>query len=429
MDIILKIIISIFIVTGLAANASDLERIPHLDLEMTGKEYLKYLKEEIKDYDKLIKINSAFKLYNDSNDQWSIVEVLALGDRLHKWINFENSKRTSENQIQLSNPGNRKGFPINSPSRYSPSKISNSVVGVFNDASKEFKDVLVSTEAFPIVFPFSDAEFVTYARRLDSAYQSAARWNSLSPYKSQYLKAKQRDVRAYYDLTYNNWDKNELTDYSALDEEKKKRLKNNLIGICYNQLADNEKCLKEFDDLQSQKKLEIMYSKYIETAKKIYNSFFEIRTKRKDIYWVGSDDLTAFINFIDPKDDKIRNFVQLNVEDEFKWNDWQLKLRVGNYSKGPRIEFEKGVVPHVNKIAGDIIVMDANTSVEEFSSKWTIRHEFGHVLGLPDCYHEYYDDQTNEFVNYQIDTTDLMCSRAGNMNERIYNELRNAYLE
>jgi hypothetical protein len=71
--------------------------------------------------------------------------------------------------------------------------------------------------------------------------------------------------------------------------------------------------------------------------------------------------------------------------------------------------------------------MDANSSLDEFDSQWTLRHEFGHVLGLPDCYHEFYDTKIEAYVNYQIDVTDLMCSRSGNMNERIFKELKRTY--
>jgi len=89
--------------------------------------------------------------------------------------------------------------------------------------------------------------------------------------------------------------------------------------------------------------------------------------------------------------------------------------------------FQPGVVPHVNGLGGNEIVMDSNQPIEEYESQWTIRHEFGHVIGLPDCYHEFYDVSQQAFVNYQLDITDLMCSRAGNMNERIYNELKRVY--
>ncbi len=71
--------------------------------------------------------------------------------------------------------------------------------------------------------------------------------------------------------------------------------------------------------------------------------------------------------------------------------------------------------------------MDANQALEEYNAQWTIRHEFGHVLGLPDCYHEFYDVKLNAYVNYELDSSDIMCSRAGNFKPRIYQELKRVY--
>jgi bacillopeptidase F (M6 metalloprotease family) len=73
--------------------------------------------------------------------------------------------------------------------------------------------------------------------------------------------------------------------------------------------------------------------------------------------------------------------------------------------------------------------MDANQSIEEDDSKLVIRHEFGHILGFPDCYHEFYDTELDGFVNYQLDTTDIMCSGTGAMTERMYKELKRVYFK
>jgi hypothetical protein len=102
-------------------------------------------------------------------------------------------------------------------------------------------------------------------------------------------------------------------------------------------------------------------------------------------------------------------------------------MTFGNYPNGALLKFEAGVVPHVNGLGGNEIVMDSTQPIEEYESQWTIRHEYGHVIGLPDCYHEFYDSELGAFVNYQLDVTDLMCSRAGNMKERIYKELVRVY--
>jgi vacuolar-type H+-ATPase subunit C/Vma6 len=50
------------------------------------------------------------------------------------------------------------------------------------------------------------------------------------------------------------------------------------------------------------------------------------------------------------------------------------------------------------------------------------------VLGLPDCYVEFFDTEAKEFVNYQIDVTNLMCSRRGKIKKIHYDVMREYYL-
>ena len=71
--------------------------------------------------------------------------------------------------------------------------------------------------------------------------------------------------------------------------------------------------------------------------------------------------------------------------------------------------------------------MDANAPLTEYDVKWTIRHEYGHVLGFPDCYLEFWDKELKAIVSYQLDTSDLMCSRRGHLKQRHFDALRDAY--
>jgi hypothetical protein len=93
------------------------------------------------------------------------------------------------------------------------------------------------------------------------------------------------------------------------------------------------------------------------------------------------------------------------------------------------IVFKEGATPHVNELAGSEITMDGNRNIDEYSSRWTIRHEYGHVLGLPDCYIEFYDESEGVMISYQLDITNLMCSRRGRLQEKHFDELKRVYLK
>jgi hypothetical protein len=235
------------------------------------------------------------------------------------------------------------------------------------------------------------------------------------------------DVRGYYYLTSNKITEAELSDATVISADRVAPIKEALTKICVNGLQDSAAdCAKKVDDAFAANKVDDLYKAHFPQAKMIWDEFFEIPASgtRSDLVWSGS---TLTVPFNTPSIAKFQPYLKDNIEDEFRWEGWKLLMNFGDFPNGPVLKFEAGVVPHVNGLGGNEIVMDSNQPIEEYESKWTIRHEFGHVLGLPDCYHEFYDNKLKAFVNYQLDITDLMCSRAGDMKERIYLELKKAY--
>lgn len=386
----------------------------HLDLEMTSAEYEVLLKKDNSDK-------------NLQADPPSIKYALSVGSRLSKWIAKVNEGRTETTAIRLTSPTTRRGIPIDKPSIYSPSIIEKDLNTNMKELPKAMADVLNGTGELPGTLPMADEEFILLARKIDRNYQSAARYKSVNKFRREYVEAATSDVRGYYYLKTNNITEEDLRDITLINFSKLSEIKNALSMICLNGKKETlAKCKSTLEAAFVDNKVAPYYTKYIKGAKAVWDEFFKIPVsgRRKDIVWKGN---VATVPFNTPSIAKFVPYLQTNIEDEFRWDQWALKLNFGTFSNGPVLIFETGVVPHVNGLGGNEITMDSNQPIEEYESQWTIRHEFGHVLGLPDCYHEFYDVTLEAFVNYQLDTTDLMCSRAGNMNERIYLELKNAY--
>ncbi len=388
----------------------------HLDLEMSSDEYRNILKKMDKTNHRLLA------------DDPAITRALKLGERLSKWIALVNSLRTPEEAIRLTSASTRRGIPIDKPNMYSPSIIKKDTQLILSEIPGAMKDVITSTGELPSEIPMDDETFIIHARKIDKNYQSAARYKSVDAYRSYYVRAASKDVRGHYYLKTNNIGENELRDVNLIPEGKRSPIKEALILVCLNSLEDLPRCKTHVRDAFAQNGLAPLYNKYIGASIKIWENFFKIPKEayREDILWSGKK---ATVPFNIPEISKFGPYLRDNIEDEFRWKGWRLELNFGTYPSGPYLKFEPGVVPHVNKLGGNEIVMDSNQPIEEYESQWTIRHEFGHVLGLPDCYHEFYDIAAKAYVNYQLDITDLMCSRAGNMNKRIYNELKKAYAE
>ena len=139
--------------------------------------------------------------------------------------------------------------------------------------------------------------------------------------------------------------------------------------------------------------------------------------------------MLATMPFKNPSDPIVRQWLIDNIEDEWRLDGWNFKL---NFQTGwswnmAEVVFEPGATPHVNGLGGNTITMDANQALQEYGTRWTIRHEFGHVLGLPDCYIEFFDTEKDVMVSYQLDLDNLMCSRRGKLQKLHYEELKRAY--
>lgn len=404
-----KIVFFMLLVFAGSSLASPL----HLDLEMSSEEYRELLK-------------SMSHNKSVTNDDPAIKEALKLGERLSKWIALINSGRTEATAIRLTSPETRRGIPIDKPNVYSPSIIGADTKTILSELPSEIKSVLLSEEALPASLPVNDETFIKHARLIDRNYQSAARYKSVDQFRTYYTDAATRDMRGLYYLESNKITEDGLRDTHLIPAEKVGPLRLALAKICLNNFGNFKRCKKEVESAWKSNTVADFYLRHIDGSKKVWADFFKIPEtgRRRDVKW-SSTVMTVPFNV--PEIPKFGPYLKDNIEDEFRWKNWGIKINFGSYPNGPYLRFEPGVVPHVNDLGGNEIVMDSNQPIEEYESQWTIRHEFGHIIGLPDCYHEFYDVGARAYVNYQLDVTDLMCSRAGDMNERIFKELREAY--
>lgn len=363
----------------------------------------------------------------------SVIEFLIKkGARNADFLKFINSKKPVNEQLAFTNAELQKksGIPIDKPKTYSPEIITKQLDEMKQQIPVQMREIILGTAEFTYPLSVNDDEYLDWARKIDKLYQTAARWKTMAPYLDYLAQRKSEDIRGYYFLMKEENLESKLLGWNALPNEDQIRLTGHLEGLCLQ--SQNEKaCTAQLhaaiantkNDIQSVNKF---YLQKTVASKAVYDEFFMLVNPRPEAVWISTATPVLKLPFRDPQDQSILNFLKNNIEDEWKFNVWKLILDF-TAAAPVSVVFQPGVTPHVNGLGGNLITMDSNQPMTEFGTQWTIRHEFGHVLGLPDCYVEFYDQSKKEIVSYQIDIGNIMCSRAGHIQQTHLDELEKSY--
>jgi hypothetical protein len=383
-----------------------------LDLEMTGQEYSRILKTK--------------SLQKSGSTLHKIIEI---GQKNLEWFGVINSNRPVEKQLTLYSPELIVGIPIDHPKEYNEKTVLSDYKNLLEELPASFKNILLSIDQLPTNHSFqSDDEYLEATRKVDRVYQSASRWIIMKPNLDYLAQKSIKDIRGYYFLSKTQNIEEKLSNWFSLKEEDKAQFEEWLISICHNNFIDKLSCQNELNNEIVENNVLKFFKDYLKGSQERFNEFYKIQGSRKDLKWNSSNPLTLFAPFVTPQSKTIQTWLTDNIEDEWKWKNWKLKLDFTENNFGTtHVVFTPGATPHVNGLGGNEITMDANRPLEDYSNRWTIRHEYGHTLGFPDCYVEFYDIDREIIVNYQIDLNNLMCSRRGHFQEKHYNELKENY--
>lgn len=349
--------------------------------------------------------------------------ALQWGRRLNKWIQHLNTYRDSEHLLVTKN-GAAKGRPIENPMRYSSKIISEQLQKAKERIPTSIQNLLQDpSTSFPNTLSVTDDEFRKMIRNLKAAYSWSSRWIHSWPDREKYAD-RGYDVRGFYALRKQNWSAKQLQqEYVFLNSSQKQQLQEHLIGICLNATLKNEtQCQIKLQNAIQKNQLDRYYHRYFPVAQQVWDSYFTIRPEYNPyISRISENEMQYTFQETNPK---IQKFIQTSVETRWKNSTWKIKVKFSaNY--GTQVHFAPGQTAYAP--SHHEIYFDQNDLLDDPEIQHVFAHEFGHLLGFQDCYVELYDESKDEFLVYELDTTNIMCSGAGKVQTSMIDQLRERY--
>lgn len=388
------------------------------------------------------------------------IKILTAGERLQHWIKIINDKRQEQNIAPLVLYKGGGGSPIfnyDSPYYLGPLLIMSKLDLLKKEMPQAMLDILFSkSELLPIIPEgLSDEKFTSLAHSFKRIYLEVIEWQDVEVNYAAYKMRANRDVRPYYQLLKLNSLEAKMAEFNKMTENKlgwlsaadQRTIEKSLLGMCLATNVLKEACEAELDEAIRNKNIEKMYHQYIDLAKYWVNFPFKISpSKRNTRIHLDIVNKQIIVPFFDPKDEvrekfstedpdqldrhveQARNFIKENIELEFKLEGWQVLIQFtdNNETAAAKLQFVEGSYAATENAS--VIKMGKLESFDDNFSKWSITHEFGHVLGFEDCYLRFIDrENPNQLVYYSIDPQNLMCAVGGKFNKTMLNEIISVY--
>lgn len=399
------------------ASLAQATEFPHLPPDMDGLEYRN-----------LLAPSSPWRPELREDDP--LTEIIALGQRNLSWFEAVNAARPRDQQLELTTRESTIGYPLEHPNESNRAIILQKRANVLAAMPEAMREVIWGTGPLPDVPPVSDEVFLTHVRALDRVYQAASRWLLQEPLLGAYAQRVMDDVRGYVFLSREADLDAKLESWSDQPDEVRARLRPWLVDLCVNAAEARATCEQTFDGAVQREGNPISFrDTYWAYGEKRHRELFAIQNPRRDAVFAADAVERLELPFRNPQDMNVQSWLADNVEAAWSLDAFQLRLLFAYDRRHDMayVVFVPGATPNVNGLGGSRITMDANRSIEEYLVRWTIRHEFGHVLGFPDCYVEFYDAPRGVMVNYQVDLSNIMCSRLGQVQPLHVAEIKRVY--
>lgn len=359
----------------------------------------------------------------------SLEDIIRVGARALDWVDLLQKDTPIEKREQIWRRVDRIGREPTpeTPFVYNPGNIVEEYNKAIEGAPASVVEVIKGKGELPGAVPagLTIKDVVSAVRGVHTVYSRASRWLVL--YQWRFAMGKGRsDFRGWVKIKKSRDALISMTGrWDSLTRSDRERFVNDLAEACPLAIGASVKsCKRSYGKLVDRPDdgVEALgwLSELLDRGQRVYDSKFGVARAHEGVRTHVEGGFHQIEMPTVGIDAETFAWIQQRVDEAWFFKGFiGVKLFQTSGGRGAvRVDWEKGALPHVNGIAGDVITMDSNTPKWLEHTQTVMRHEFGHVLGFPDCYVEFWDDDVNSFVFYSLDPVDAMCALSGEYFER-----------
>ncbi len=207
----------------------------------------------------------------------------------------------------------------------------------------------------------------------------------------------------------------QLEEIKSMSEEERSQLVKKSIPLCVALTKNIVSCRSELYMKKQQGKLaEFIFSYQEKYRLEKYNKFYQLKEDHRKFECLNHSNVIEMnVQIYAPHLDSNQfQLIQQSLVSHWVGENFKLNIkRIQNdHPQAVKVYLTDKLLSHVSNQFPNTIFL-AHSQFNQQISK-VIGHEFGHVLGFPDCYSEIFDQKKNELVyfEHQKNEYNLMCS-------------------
>jgi galactitol-specific phosphotransferase system IIB component len=247
-------------------------------------------------------------------------------------------------------------------------------------------------------------------------YSKAQRFEDLKCSLGSLSLKQNKDLRPYFNLIHNCIKENPNANGDCTENEYQNNpeVVQNVLSLC-EAFYSKGHCLAEFKLTKNNNNLTLLVQRYRQKfSDERVDTLFQLRDKHLTFNCLKEDSQTNMhIKIFAPSIEKeqLSNLLAY-AEKQWKSESFSMKFEIVDNSKSSTVQIIS-ITNGISNVPDDHTnILYLNTTLDMNQMSRVLAHEFGHVLGFPDCYIEFFDTTKKELIYYEIaeKNMNIMCS-------------------